>query len=98
MSWQSEPCTLEQVDFLTALSRRVLGRWPMTSDFHKAYEHAGVTRIPDKMPPNMTGLQADRLIKWLEHVESEAKVKTKDTGPDPCIYCAFGCELCEEAS
>jgi hypothetical protein len=80
---------------MAKLAPAVLGRDLMSVDLHAAYTHAGVSRAPKYLPANMTGGQADRIIKWLEHVQSERSKKPKDTGPDPCIYCAFGCELCE---
>lgn len=95
MSWRSESSTMEQDEFIRKLAREVLNRDLMSKDLHAAYEHAGVTRAPEKLPPNLKGYQAERLIDWLKHLRDEKSKEPVNTGPEPCIYCAFGCELCE---
>lgn len=94
--WGVESSTMEQDKFIRDMAHEVLGRNLMSTDLHKAYEHAGIGRAPEKLPPNLKGYQAQRLIDWLRHLKAEKGKEPLDTGPEPCIYCAFGCELCEE--
>lgn len=95
--WGVESSTMEQDKFIRDLANEVLGRDLMSTDLHAAYAHAGIGRAPEKLPPNLKGYQAQRLIDWLRDTKAEQNKKPQDTGPDPCIYCAYGCELCEEA-
>lgn len=88
---------MEQDKELRLLAQTVLGRQLMSKDLHAAYEHAGIGRAPEMLPPNLKKYQAERLEKWLKYVQSERTKKPVQAGPDPCIYCAFGCDLCEES-
>lgn len=87
--------SLRQNDLLSDLTQKVLGRRLTSDDLREAYEHAGLFCVPEPLPDRLNGLQASRLIQWLLHLKTTGRMLAPVHGVDPCIYCAFGCDLCE---